>query len=56
MTSEIGLNTPSRQVAQQLAHVTDAYTPDAVNSSVSLVLASVRTDDLTWLLDYCRER
>lgn len=56
LTGEIGFNTSSHQVAQQLAHVTDAYTPDAVNSSVGLVLASVRTDDLTWLLDYCRER
>lgn len=50
-----GFNTSSHQAAQQLAHFTDAYTPDAVNSSVGLVLASIRTDDLTWLLDYCRE-
>ncbi|KAJ5535937.1 hypothetical protein N7513_009123 [Penicillium frequentans] len=53
--SEIGFNTSYHQAAQQLAHVRDAYTPDAVNSSVGLVLASVHTDDLTWLLDYCHE-
>lgn len=56
LTSEIGFNTSYHQAAQQLAHFRDTYTPDAVNSSVGLVLASVRTDDLTWLLDYCRER
>lgn len=46
----------SRLVAQQLAYLTEAYTSHAVNSSVGLVLASIRTDDLTWLLDYCHER
>jgi hypothetical protein len=49
-------NTPSRHVAQELASLTEAYTSYAVNSSVGLVLASIRSDDLTWLLDYCHER
>ena len=49
-------NGPARYVAQQLANLTEAYTSHAVNSSVGLVLASLRTDDLTWLLDYCHGR
>ncbi|KAJ5129091.1 hypothetical protein N7526_007257 [Penicillium atrosanguineum] len=49
-------NGSARHVAQQLANLTEAYTSHAVNSSVGLVLASLRSDDLTWLLDYCHER
>ncbi|KAJ5652694.1 hypothetical protein N7507_010120 [Penicillium longicatenatum] len=55
LTSDIGLNTPPRQTSQELAILRDAYSSNSVNSSVGLILASIRTDDLTWLLDYCRE-
>lgn len=49
-------NGASRRIARELADLTDSYTSHAVNSSVGLVLASIGSEDLTWLLDYCHER
>ncbi|KAJ5175429.1 uncharacterized protein N7482_001306, partial [Penicillium canariense] len=45
-----------RDVVHQLVNLTNSYTSQSSNSSVGLVLASIHTDDLTWLLDYCTER
>ncbi|KAJ5195237.1 uncharacterized protein N7498_008675 [Penicillium cinerascens] len=44
-----------RSTSQQLADLRQAYNPHNVNASVSLVLASIHTDDLTWLLKHCKE-
>ncbi|KAJ5931016.1 hypothetical protein N7466_006509 [Penicillium verhagenii] len=55
LTRNTGFNTKSRQTVKGLASLTDAYISHAANSSVGLVLASIRTDDLSWLLEYCQE-
>ncbi|KAI2792166.1 hypothetical protein POX_b02203 [Penicillium oxalicum] len=44
-----------QEIVYKLSTLTDAYTSTARNASVGLVLASIHTDDLTWLLDYCSE-
>ncbi|KAJ5085412.1 hypothetical protein N7532_010183, partial [Penicillium argentinense] len=46
---------PRHAIVQELVGLRKAYTSLAVNSSVGLVLASQRSDDLTWLLAYCKE-
>ena len=44
-----------RDTVQQLADLTQAYISHNVNASISLALASLRTDDLTCLLEHCKE-
>ncbi|KAJ5908985.1 hypothetical protein N7495_001667 [Penicillium taxi] len=44
-----------RETVRQLAKLTNSYISHPVNSSVGLVLSSIKKDDLTWLNDYCNE-
>ncbi|KAJ5689868.1 hypothetical protein N7462_004260, partial [Penicillium macrosclerotiorum] len=54
--TDAALSTEStrRNLVQGLVDLRDAYTSHSVNSSVGFALATVHTDDLKWLLDYCR--
>jgi hypothetical protein len=40
-------------VTQQLADITKTYSS---NSTIALVLAATQSEDLTWLLNYCRDQ
>ncbi|KAJ5151704.1 hypothetical protein N7492_009999 [Penicillium capsulatum] len=46
--------TPRRHVVEQITNLTNSYAPNA-KGSVGIVLASIHSDDLTWLLDHCKE-
>ncbi|KAF7718619.1 Uncharacterized protein PECH_006350 [Penicillium ucsense] len=48
-------NLNRQEIAYKLSALTEAYTSNAHNASVGVVLASIHTDDLTWLWDYCSE-
>lgn len=40
-------------VTQQLAEIHKTYSS---NSTIGLVLAATQSEDLTWLLEYCRDQ
>ncbi|OQE15472.1 hypothetical protein PENSTE_c028G09484 [Penicillium steckii] len=46
---------PRYPIVQELVGLREQYTSHVLNSTVALVLAAQRSDDLTWVLDYCKE-
>ncbi|KAJ5224917.1 uncharacterized protein N7469_008420, partial [Penicillium citrinum] len=46
---------PRYPIVQELVGLREQYTSHTLNSTVALVLATQRSDDLTWVLDYCKE-
>ncbi|KAJ5606030.1 hypothetical protein N7510_008811 [Penicillium lagena] len=44
-----------RQTVESLVTLTNAYASKTATSGVGVVLASIHTDSLDWLLDYCKE-
>lgn len=44
-----------RQTVEGLVNLTNAYVSKTATSHVGVVLASIHTDRLDWLLDYCKE-
>lgn len=46
---------PRYPIVQELVGLREQYTSHTLNSTVALVLAAQRSDDLTWVLDYCKE-
>ena len=44
-----------RRTVEGLVELTKAYTSKTATSSVGVVLASVHTDNLDWLLNYCKD-
>lgn len=44
-----------RQTVEGLVELTNAHASKTATSNVGVVLASIHTDNLDWLLDYCKD-